>query len=46
MTPILTKQFDAANQYDPIENILDDEWDQDDDYETHMKFECRQGRFV
>ncbi len=47
----LIKTFDAA-QYDPEwrnrqpqEDILELD-DQDDDYVTHMKFECRQGRFV
>ncbi len=50
MTPALTKQFDAAT-YDPQwheDDILelDDQDDQDDDFVTHMKFECRQGRFV
>ncbi len=47
MTPF-ARQFDNA-QYDPNwrERIAEEEaYDGDDDYVTHMKFECRQGRFV
>lgn len=52
MTPF-ARQFDKA-QYDPewrnrfVETDLDvlDEEEGEDDYITHMKFECRQGRFV
>lgn len=51
MTP-LTQQFDTA-QHDNGRNDrvpADDgtiPWDEeDDDYITHMKFECRQGRFI
>jgi hypothetical protein len=48
MTPF-ARQFDSA-QYDPQwrERIAQEESydDGDDDYITHMKFECRQERFV
>lgn len=49
MTPF-AKQFDTAS-WDPnhdARNIIeeDDFWDMDDDFVTHMKEECRQGRFV
>lgn len=53
MTPF-SKQFDTA-QHDAGRNDRipadDGTWpnedeDMDDDFITHMKFECRQGRFI
>jgi len=55
MTPSLIKNFNNAHcdfnhrnvfgNRRAQEDILELD-DQDDDYITHMKFECRQGRFV
>jgi hypothetical protein len=50
MTPF-AKQFDNA-QHDPewrsrfIQDECFEEDDGDDDFVTHMRFECRQGKFV